>query len=109
MCSKDYPFSPFIRYSGNRALPRRYPHPTGGINEYLVEKPTGLFDAVRQAVAIQETRSGPVPDETIRGRDPGPLIGCERQPTCASRGLQVEVRRRSLAATTSAYNNTLEG
>jgi hypothetical protein len=35
-----------------------------GNYEDIVEA-TSVFDAVRQAIAIQETRSGPVPDETI--------------------------------------------
>jgi len=34
------------------------PHPTGGINEYLIEKPAGLFDSVRRAVVIDEEGSG---------------------------------------------------
>ena len=46
----------------------RIPHPTGGINEYLIEKPTGLFDAVRRALVIDEERSGRRPDVIRVGR-----------------------------------------
>jgi len=44
------------------------PHPTGGNDEYLIEKPTGLFDAVRRALVIDEERSGRRPDVIRVGR-----------------------------------------
>ena len=40
------------------------PHPTGGNDEYLIEKPTGLFDAVRRALVIDEERLGRRSDDT---------------------------------------------
>src|SRR5262249_26948534 len=43
----------------------RISHPTGGNDEYLVEKPTRLFDAVRRALVIDEERLGRRPDDTI--------------------------------------------
>ena len=43
----------------------RIPHPTGGHDEYLIEKPTRLFDAVRRALVIEEERLGPRPDNTV--------------------------------------------
>ena len=41
------------------------PHPTGGYDEYLIEKPTGLFDAVRRALVIDEERLGRRLDDTV--------------------------------------------
>ena len=41
------------------------PHPTGGNDEYLIEKPTGLFDAVRRALVIDEERFGHGSDDTV--------------------------------------------
>src|SRR5215831_18412382 len=43
----------------------RIPHPTGGYDEYLVEKPSSLFDAVRRAVVIDEERFGHRSDDTV--------------------------------------------
>ena len=58
------------------------PHPTGGINEYLIEKPAGLFDAVRRALVIDEERLGRRSDETVitvnRGRPAGDLLEFRR-------------------------------
>jgi hypothetical protein len=43
----------------------RIPHPNGGgSNEYLIDA-TGLFDAVRRALAINEERFGRRLDDTI--------------------------------------------
>ena len=43
----------------------KIPHPVGGGNEYVIEKPTSLFDAVRQALAIHEERLGRQPDDLV--------------------------------------------
>jgi hypothetical protein len=40
-------------------------HPEGGNDEYLIEKPTGLFDAVRRALAIHEERLARWSDDTV--------------------------------------------
>jgi hypothetical protein len=43
----------------------KIPHPAGGgSNEYLVDA-TGLFDAVRRALAINEGMLGRRPDDTV--------------------------------------------
>jgi len=42
--------------SWKRVLPRRDPISIGGNDEYLIEKPTGLFDAVKLALMIDEQR-----------------------------------------------------
>ena len=57
-------YSPFLRYSGKRVLLVKIPHPEGGNDEYLIEKPTELFDAVR-ALAIHEERLGRWSDDTV--------------------------------------------
>jgi len=41
------------------------PYPTGGNDEYLIEKPTGLLDAVRRALVFDEERLGRRPDHTV--------------------------------------------
>src|SRR5215471_5428064 len=43
----------------------RIPRPHGGHDEYLIEKPTGLFDAVRRALVIDEERFGHRSDDTV--------------------------------------------
>jgi len=47
-----------VKKRRKRALPRPDPASGWGHDEYLIEKPTGLFDALRRALVIERNASG---------------------------------------------------
>ena len=82
----------------------RIPH-HGGHDEYLIEKPAGLFDAVRRALAIHEERLGRWPDDnvvTVIEDGQQRSTGISQRAQCKAAAMAVKGRASSVADISSA-------